>query len=101
VAGKGGQLFVTNDEEGRRRRFENKFIRGKGDECWLWKTNTVLPQPNYNPNPWWTIKAYEFAYHIYMGPVPSGMKVVPCSRHKKCVNPFHLEVVDAEDTIES
>jgi hypothetical protein len=78
----------------------------KTDTCWLW---TGAPaRGNYGSfgAQGRTFRAHRYAYELHYGPIPDGLHLDhrchnedptcpggPTCRHRRCVNPAHLEAV--------
>ena len=74
----------------------------KTGDCWLWQgaigkhgygTFTVK-RPDGGTRFW---RAHRFAYELLVGPIPEGMFLDHLCRNTACVNPAHLEPVDARE----
>lgn len=91
-------------------RFWAKIARGDQDECWPWLAG--INQYGYGQFSWNGSKvgAHRVSYMIHCGPIPDGMSInhichdrdISCAggvgcRHRRCVNPTHLEVATAKE----
>lgn len=73
-------------------RFESKYRKTEGSDCWLWIGGTrggygsfsVHGQPQ---------AAHRYSYKLYMGNLPSRVILSHLCKVSLCVNPSHLEVV--------
>ncbi len=70
-------------------RFASKFVRGDGDDCWLW---TAAKNTNgYGAFAWTEERqAHRAAYRLMIGPIPNGAVVRHRCDTPLCVNPAHL-----------
>jgi hypothetical protein len=96
-------------------RFNRLAIR-QPDGCWLWagKDGTKDGYGKFRPSPGHpNHMAHRWAYQAFKGPIPDGMQIDhlchtndsacpggPDCRHRRCVNPDHLEpVTGSENTL--
>ncbi len=76
-----------------RSRFEDKFVKTDPDKCWIWLAGKrgnnsyggFKPYTKYNP-----VLAHRFSYQLYVGDIPSNLKVLHKCDNPLCVNPNHL-----------
>lgn len=80
-------------------RFWSKVALVGPDECWLWTAS--LDRHGYGR--FWSgtkmVRAYRFAYESTFGLIPPGLELDHLCRVRKCVNPWHLEIVTCRDNI--
>jgi len=67
------------------------------DSCWLWLGK---PKKNKTGTPYGTLRvgnklipAHQFAYELFVGPIPQGCELDHLCRNTMCVNPLHIEPV--------
>lgn len=86
-------------------RFSEKYEVNPETGCWDWKgsisrnygyiAGESLGNGKREPN----IQAHRFSYIHYVGPVPSGMKVLHSCNNSICVNPKHLRLGSHADNM--
>jgi hypothetical protein len=70
-----------------------------GDECWEWQGNR---RANGYGSFWMdgsSRLAHRAVYELLVGPIPDGLQIDHLCRNRACVNPSHLEVVDARTNV--
>lgn len=78
-----------------RERFESKFVPITECGCWIWLGaagrygNLTVQQRHYD--------AHRFAWLLYLGSIPEGMRVLHRCDTPLCVNPAHLFLGTAKD----
>lgn len=83
----------------------------KSDGCWQWTGGLISTGYGmFHPGHGESALAHRWAYERYVGPIPDGMVVDhtchngescppgPC-KHRRCVNPDHLEVVGIVENV--
>lgn len=76
-------------------RFHDKYRVDEDTGCWVWiayRDRSGYGKVNYRRK---MTQAYRVAYILLIGPIPSGKQLDHLCRNRACVNPDHLEVVDA------
>jgi hypothetical protein len=58
--------------------------------CWLWRKSL---QHGYGQ--WHQRRAHRIAFTCAFGEIPPGLTVDHLCCNKKCVNPYHLDIVDS------
>jgi len=74
-------------------KFEEKFVRRKASECWLWSGYTLptgygnmqIRTPKIK-----NMRAHRVSWELYRGPIPDGLMVLHKCDVRACVNPNHL-----------
>lgn len=85
------------------KRFWAKVKIGKLDECWEWTSDII--RCGYGRfeikknNKFTTVMAHRLAYELLISPIPHGLVIDHLCRNRRCVNPFHLEVVTFKENI--
>jgi hypothetical protein len=71
----------------------------KSGECWLW-TGAINGHgyANFRVDGK-VVGAHRFSYSYFRGPIPDGLHLDHLCRVRHCVNPAHLEPVDAKTNI--
>lgn len=79
-------------------RFFEKFIIDSVTGCWLW-TAQIYPTgyAAFYHSQGWTKRAARIAYILFRGPIPEGLQIDHLCRVRRCVNPWHLEAVTAQE----
>lgn len=83
--------------------FEDNYIPVTESGCWLWigATNTkgygVIVSSNASTRK--KTMAHRYSYERTIGPIPEGLQIDHLCRVRCCVNPFHLEAVDARTNV--
>ncbi len=75
--------------------------------CWFWLGKpTKIPKSRKSSGGYGRIKingenvyAHRFSYLLLIGPIPTNKQMDHLCRNRMCVNPLHLEVVDARTNI--
>jgi hypothetical protein len=92
-------------------RFWAKVTKGAG--CWTWSAGEISTGYGaFHPAKNETVLAHRYAYELAIGPIPPGLVVDhtchgrdktcrggPTCRHRRCVNPAHLEAVTNEENL--
>ena len=65
------------------------------EDCWEW--TGALSRDGYGKisDEATTRQAHRLVYEILMGPIPESLVIDHLCRNRRCVNPLHMEVVDA------
>lgn len=85
----------------------------KGADCWTWGAGEISTGYGaFHPAKNETVLAHRYAYELAIGPIPPGLVVdhtchgrdKTCRggrtcRHRRCVNPAHLEAVTNEENL--
>jgi len=75
------------------KRFNSKYIILKNG-CWEWQ-DTISSITGYGRI--WkngkNVMAHRFSYEFFNGPIPEKMTIDHLCKNRKCVNPFHLDLV--------
>lgn len=90
-------------------RFWNKIV--KSDTCWIWMGQITDDGYGCAFDKGKEIKAHRLSYELNVGPIPDGLEIdhtchtcknckggVTC-RHRRCVNPDHLEPVTRVENV--
>lgn len=74
-----------------------RFVSGGAfDECWLWQgAKYQNGYGAFTDARHRSVKAHRFAYEDMVAPIPEGLQVDHLCHAPACVNPWHLEPVDA------
>ena len=69
------------------------------NSCWLWIAAT--DEDGYAR--FWTgskkIRGHRFSYQLFRGPIPKNLCIDHLCRNRRCVNPWHLEIVTLRENI--
>ncbi len=104
---------MTNRLQTHQERFAARVTIGSPGQCWLWE-GPILKHTGYAQ--FWPygraggkVYAHRYSYERWVGSIPEGLTLdhlchtrdLECSGglecpHRRCVNPWHLEPVDAE-----
>lgn len=74
-------------------RIEDRIEMVTESGCWIWTgtyTGTGYGQTRLNGK---RCRAHRAVYSLLVGPIPEGLNLDHLCRVRKCVNPYHLEVV--------
>ena len=72
-----------------REHYEEKVIRGDGDECWGWK-GCLQAGYGFLAHNKKQMNAHRVAYELFIGPIPEGLCVCHKCDNPVCSNPDHL-----------
>lgn len=61
--------------------------------CWEWTGSLYFNGYGQFRNGNHTGRAHRFAYEYFIDSIPQGMTLDHLCRNRKCVNPYHLEIV--------
>jgi len=74
-------------------RFMAKVVwNGDPDECWTWEGANDEGYGRFKDEGKF-LKAYQFSYEFFVGPIQDGLEPDHLCRNPRCVNPAHLEPV--------
>jgi hypothetical protein len=71
-------------------RFWEKVVKGKSDECWLWKASLNMAGYGQLYRDGRPIVASRISWELANGPIPAGVFVLHRCDTPACVNPKHL-----------
>jgi hypothetical protein len=74
-------------------RFWSKVEIGKKDECWPWMAGGKEGYGWFGLSSKKQFACHRITYEMFFGSIEEGMELDHLCRNRKCVNPFHLEVV--------
>ena len=79
-------------------RLWSKIDRRSDNECWLWLASLTkgYGQCVIRRKRW---IAHRAIYTLLRGPIPKGKTLDHLCMNKLCVNPAHLEIVDAQENV--
>lgn len=82
------------------RLFSRVVSSGKFD-CWVWTGGTITKGYGHmGASPRWkTKKVHRISYELLIEPIPAGLQIDHLCNNPPCINPGHLEVVDARTNI--
>lgn len=77
--------------------FDGKYLPHPVTGCWNWIgcLNSSGYGECWDGERQW--RAHRFAYTVWIGEIPEGLTLDHLCRNRACVNPYHLEVVTAEE----
>lgn len=68
-------------------------------ECWLW----IAGLDHYGYGQFHldrkVVKAHRLAYELVIGPIPVGLDIDHVCRVRRCVNPWHMELVTRGENV--
>lgn len=68
--------------------------------CWEWNASKTSDGYGWFRDGSGPVRAHQWAYEYFIGPVPEGLELDHLCRNRACANPYHLEpVTDRENTI--
>lgn len=84
--------------EKRVRQHVEKMVRDPQTDCWIWQKAVDTFAKRYGITSWKSksIAAHRLSYMIFVGPIPEGYQVHHKCKVPKCINPDHLEAMDAK-----
>ena len=90
-----------------------RFVSKQPNGCWLYLASSGTPDGYGTFIPYsgaTKVTAHRWSYEVHIGPIPDGMQLDhrchsddpscvggPYCRHRRCVNPSHLEPVTASE----
>lgn len=78
-------------------RFESRVV--KTDGCWFWTGGTDRQGYGQFAVFATNVKAYRFAYELYVEMVPKGRELHHICENRICVKPSHLEIVTRDENM--
>ena len=69
------------------------------DECWMWAGRLDKDGYGLFRVAGRDVRAYAFAYEMWIGSVPEGLEIDHTCRYRACVNPAHLEAVTHRENV--
>lgn len=75
-------------------RFWEKVLPANVDACWIWQS--TLTEDGYGRfylRPGRKVMAHRHSWESFFGPIPDGLFLDHLCRQRRCVNPYHLDVV--------
>jgi hypothetical protein len=74
----------------------NRNVRFEGD-CWIWQgTTDKWGYGRFTPTTGRSMQAHRWSYEQFVDDIPLGYEVDHLCNTPSCVNPRHLEAVDAD-----
>lgn len=67
-------------------------------DCWQWTACTQRGYGRFMAGDGLK-RAHRFAYELLVGPIPEGQQLDHLCRNRGCVNPDHLQAVDARTNV--
>lgn len=82
-------------------RFWGRVQHKREDGCWEWTgtRSTYWNYPKFYVGGRKYVLAHRWSYEHFVGPIPDGLTIDHLCRFTLCVNPEHLEPVDAVENV--
>lgn len=77
-------------------RFTDHVLVDPSTKCWNWAGSTNKGYSRFN-NGNKTVDGHRWSYERFRGSIPEGLQVDHLCRNRKCVNPYHMELVTSRE----